>query len=147
MRHQKNIRTNQIPLVLLLITLGFLGCTDPTAPPLVASLVPNPVVPKTTSQNLDFLGNNMDPAIYFILDTGAQQIRLDPPQVPGHWTFRCVFGYHYIYTFDSLADFIASVGSPSQLSIQAFNVGPNMVAENGGGDDLASQPVVWAIAY
>jgi hypothetical protein len=147
MRHHIHIRTIQILLVLLITALGCLGCTDPTSPPLIASLVPNPVVPKTTPRNLDFLGSNMDPDIYFILHTGAQEIRLDPPQVPGHWTFRCVFGFHYIYTFDSLADFLTSVGSPSQLSIQAFNVGPNLVAENGGGDDLASQPVVWAIDY
>ena len=147
MRHPIHIRTIQIPLVLLIIALGSLGCTDPTSPPLIASLVPDPVVPKTTSQNLDFLGSNMDPDIYFILDTGTQEIPLDPPLVPGHWTFRCVFGFHYIYTFDSLANFLSSVGSPSQLSIQAFNVGANLLAENGGGDDLPSQPVVWAIEY
>lgn len=147
MRHHIHIRTIQIPLVFLIMALGSLGCTDPTTPPLLASPVPNPVVPQATSQDLDFLGSNMDPAIYFILDTGTQEIPLDPPQVPGHWTFRCVFGFHYIYTFDSLADFLTSVGSPSQLSIQAFNVGANLVAENGGGDDLPSQPVVWAIEY
>jgi hypothetical protein len=145
MRHPNHIRTLQIPLFCLLLAFGCLGCTDPARTPLIASLVPNPVVPKTTPQNLDFLGSNMDPAIYFILDTGTQQIPLDPPQVPGHWTFRCIFGFHYIYTFDSLATFLTSVGSPSQLTIQAFNVGPNLVAENGGGDDRPSQPVVWAI--
>lgn len=147
MRHHKHIPTIQTPLVLLLIALGSLGCTDPATPPLVAILAPNPVVPQTIPQNLDFLGSNMDTAVYFILDTGTLEIPLDPPQVPGHWTFRCVFGFHYIYTFDSLADFLTSVGSPSQLSIQAFNVGPNLVAENGGGDDLPSQPVFWAIEY
>ena len=137
----------RMPLVLMLAALGSVACTDPANPPLLASFVPNPVVPLTKPQNLDILGSNMDPDVYFILDTGTQKIALDPAHVPGRWTFRCVFGFHYIYTFDSLAGFLSSIGSPPELSIQAFNVGPNLVAENQRGDDLPSQAVVWTIEY
>jgi len=134
-------------LVLIAPFLLITGCTDPTQAPTLVQLVPNPVVPLSTSQNLDFLGSNMDPDIYFLIDTGAGEIQLEPENIPGHWTFRCVFGFHYIYTFDSLEDFVLSVGSPSELSIRAFNVGANLVRENGGGDDLGSQTVTWEISY
>ncbi len=147
MGHRPRTLTSGIPLLLLLIAFGSIGCTDPAAPPLLASLSPNPVVPQVTPQNLDLLGSNMDPAVYFVLDTGTREIPLDPAHVPGHWTFRCVFGFHYIYTFESLAGFLGSIGSPDELSIQAFNVGPNLEAENQGGDDLPSRAVVWTIEY
>ncbi len=147
MRRPGYARVIGLTLLVPLIALGGLGCTDPALPPLLAALGPNPVVPLATPQNLDFLGSNMDPAVYFLLDTGTRKIPLGPASVPGHWTFRCVFGFHYIYTFDSLADFLASVGSPSELSIQAFNVGPDLVAEGGAGDDLSSRPVSWEIDY
>jgi len=121
------------------------GCTDPTQTPMLIQLVPNPVVPLSTPQNLDFLGNNLDTDVYFMLDTGNAEILLEPQNAPGHWTFRCVFGFHFIYTFDSLEAFVLSLGSPSQITIRAFNVGPNLVREFGGGDDLPSQPVTWII--
>lgn len=121
------------------------GCTDPTQAPMLIQLVPNPVVPLSTPQNLDFLGNNLDTDVYFMLDTGSGEVLLEPQNAPGHWTFRCVFGFHFIYTFDSLGDFVLSEGSPSQVTIRAFNVGPNLVRENGGGDDLPSHPVSWTI--
>jgi hypothetical protein len=80
-----------------------------------------------------------------MIDTGRGKVPLEPRNAPGQWTFRCVFGFHFIYTFDSLSDFVLSQGSPSQMSIRAFNVGPNLVPENGGGDDLPSVPVTWTI--
>ena len=132
-------------LVSLAAFLLITGCTDPTQAPILIQLLPNPVVPLSTPQNLDFYGSNMDPDVYFLIDTGAGEIQLEPENVPGHWTFRCVFGFHYIYTFDSLEDFLLSLGSPSELSIRAFNVGANLVRENGGGDDPASQGVTWTI--
>ena len=123
------------------------GCTDPTEAPVLVQLLPNPVVPLSTRQNLDFLGSNMDPDIYFLIDTGAGEVQLEPENIPGVWTFRCVFGFHYIYTFDSLEDFLDSLGSPSELTVRAFNVGANLVRENGGGDDLGSQSVTWEMSY
>jgi len=123
------------------------GCTDPTEAPVLVQLLPNPVVPLSTPQNLDFLGSNMDPDIYFLIDTGAGEVQLEPENIPGVWTFRCVFGFHYIYTFDSLEEFLNSLGSPSELTIRAFNVGANLVRESGGGDDLGSQALVWEISY
>ncbi len=127
----------------LLIT----GCTDPTQAPILVQLFPNPVVPLSTPQNLDFLGSNMDPDIYFLIDTGAGKVQLESENIPGVWTFRCVFGFHYIYTFDSLEDFLDSLGSPSELTVRAFNVGANLVRESGGGDDPGSQAVTWEISY
>jgi len=112
---------------------------------MLIQLVPNPVAPLSTPQNLDFLGNNLDTDVYFMLDTGDAEILLEPQNVPGNWTFRCLFGFHFIYTFDSLEASVLSLGSPSQITIRAFNVGPNLVRENGGGDDLPSQPVNWII--
>ena len=134
-------------LVSVAAFLLFAGCTDPTQAPALALLLPNPVVPLSTPQNLDFLGSNMDPDIYFLIDTGAGEVQLEPENVPGHWTFRCVFGFHYIYTFDSLEDFLDSLGSPSELTVRAFNVGANLVRESGGGDDLGSRAVTWEINY
>lgn len=121
------------------------GCTDPTQAPILVQLFPNPVTPLSTPQNLDFLGSNLDPDVYFMIDTGTQEVLLSPQNAPGHWTFRCVFGFHYIYTFDSLEDFVLSLGSPSTLTIRAFNPGTNLVPEPGGGDDLPSQGVTWQI--
>jgi hypothetical protein len=129
-----------ISLIILLT-----GCTDPTQAPILVQLLPNPVAPQSTPQNLDFFGSNLDTDVYFILDTGTQEILLDPQNAPGHWTFRCVFGFHFIYTFDSLEDFILSIGSPSSLTVRAFNPGTNLVPEPGGGDDLSSQGVTWQI--
>ncbi len=123
------------------------GCTDPTQAPILAQLQPNPVVPLSTPQKLDFYGSNMDPDIYFLIDTGAGETQLEPENIPGVWTFRCVFGFHYIYTFDSLEDFLLSLGSPSELSLRAFNVGENLVRESGGGDDPGSQALTWEISY
>ena len=132
-------------LVSLAAFLLITGCTDPTQAPILIQLFPNPVVPLSTPQNLDFYGSNMDPDVYFLIDTGTGEIQLEPENVPGHWTFRCVFGFHYIYTFDSLEDFVLSLGSPSELTVRAFNAGANLVRENGGGDDPASQGVTWTI--
>ena len=123
------------------------GCTDPTQAPILVQLLPNPVVPLSTPQNLDFFGSNMDPDIYFLIDTGAGKVQIEPENIPGVWTFRCVFGFHYIYTFDSLEDFLDSLGSPSELTVRAFNVGANLVRESGGGDDPGSQAVTWEISY
>jgi len=121
------------------------GCTDPTQPPVLVQLLPNPVIPLSTPQNLDLFGSNLDTDVYFMIDAGAGETLLEPENAPGHWTFRCVFGFHYIYTFDSLEDFVLSLGSPSELTIRAFNVGTNLVGEQGGGDDLPSQAVTWTI--
>lgn len=137
-----------IPMSLIVAVTVFAlitGCTDPTQPPVLVQLLPNPVVPLSTPQNLDFFGSNLDPDVYFMIDAGAGEILLEPQNAPGHWTFRCVFGFHYIYTFDSLEDFVLSLGSPSELEIRAFNVGANLVREQGGGDDLPSQGVTWTI--
>ena len=134
-------------LVAVAAFLLLAGCTDPTEAPILVLLLPNPVVPLSTPQNLDFFGSNMDPDIYFLIDTGAGEVQLEPENIPGVWTFRCVFGFHYIYTFDSLEDFLDSLGSPSELTVRAFNVGANLVRESGGGDDLGSQAVTWQISY
>ncbi len=125
--------------------LQLAGCTDPTQAPILVQALPNPVTPLATPQNLDFFGSNLDTDVYFILDTGAEEILLDPQNAPGHWTFRCVFGFHFIYTFDSLEDSMLSIGSPSSLNIRAFNPGTNLLPEPGGGDDLPSQAVTWQI--
>ncbi len=139
-------RTTPVPILASLAAFLLIsGCTDPTQAPLLVQLLPNPVVPLSTPQNLDFIGSNMDPDVYFLIDTGTEEIPLDPENVPGHWTFRCVFGFHYIYTFDSLAGFLLSAGSPSEVTIRAFNVGANLVRDSGGGDDLPSQAVTWTI--
>ena len=130
-----------------ILFLFMTGCTDPTQPPVLASLVPNPVNPLTTPQNLDFLGSNMEADVCYILDTGSGQIQLEPENIPGVWTFRCVFGFHFIYTFDSLADFLDSVGSASSIDITAYNVGVNGIPEDGLGDDLSSQAQTWLIEY
>ncbi len=122
------------------------GCTDPEQPPLLARLVPNPVVPLSTPQDLNFLGSNLAPGVYFLIGTGTTEVRLEPETVPGHWTFRCGFGFHYIYTFDSLEDFVRSLGSPPEVTIRAFNVGANRAAEDGAGDDLPSRPLTWSFA-
>jgi hypothetical protein len=123
------------------------GCTDPTQAPVLSQLLPDPVTPLSSPQKLDFLGSNMDPTIYFLIDTGAGEVQLEPENIPGVWTFRCAFGFHYIYTFDSLEDFLVSVGSPSEVGIRAFNAGANMVRESGGGDDPGSQALTWQISY
>ena len=134
-------------LVSVFACLLLSGCTDPTQAPVLVQLLPNPVDPRSTPQNLDFLGSNLDPDVYFLVDTGAGQVQLEPENVPGHWTFRCVFGFHYIYTFDSLEAFVQSIGSPSELTIRAFNAGANLVRESGGGDDPGSQALTWQISY
>ena len=134
-------------LVLVSACLLLTGCTDPTTAPVLAQLQPNPVVPLSSPQKLDFYGSNMDPTIYFLIDTGAGEVQLEQENIPGVWTFRCAFGFHYIYTFDSLDDFLLSVGSPSEVSIRAFNAGANMVRESGGGDDPGSQVLTWQISY
>jgi hypothetical protein len=82
----------------------------------------------------------MDPDVHFLIDTGAGEVQLEPENIPGIWTFRCLFGFHYIYTFDSLE-------SSSELTVRAFNVGANRVRESGGGDDLGSQAVTWEISH
>jgi hypothetical protein len=132
-------------LVPLFAFLWLAGCTDPTQPPILVQIHPDPVIPLSSPQNVDLLGSNLDADVYFLVNTGRGEVLLEPRNVPGRWTFRCVFGFHFIYTFDSLRDFVLSQGSPSQMSIRAFNVGPNLVAENGRGDDLPSQAVTWTI--
>ena len=57
--------------ILASIILGVIvsGCTDPTRPPVLLGLLPNPVDPQPTPQNLDFLGSNLDRDVYFIIET------------------------------------------------------------------------------
>jgi hypothetical protein len=133
--------------VLLTGFLWLAGCTDPTQPPMLVQIHPDPVIPASSPQNVDLLGSNLDADVYFLINAGRGEVLLEPQNVPGRWTFRCVFGFHFIYTFDSLRDFVLSQGSPSQLSVRAFNVGPNLVAEEGHGDDLPSPAFTWTLRY
>ena len=123
------------------------GCTDPTRAPTLLSIAPNPVSPLSTGQALHFYGENQDADVHYILDAGSQQITLGPETDWGHWTFRCVFGFHFIFTFDSLQDFLDEMGNPEELGVTAYNVGKNLAFENGEGDDLASRRVRWMIEY
>ena len=131
--------------VMLLVLAA--GCTDPAQSPTLASISPNPVHPLSTAQQVHFYGANQDAEVYYIMDTGGQQLSLDPGTAPGEWTFRCIFGLHFIYTFDSLETFLSGLGNPPELEITAYNVGANLVNENGSGDDLPSDPVSWVVSY
>ena len=85
--------------------------------------------------------------VYYILDTGGEEITLGPDTASGRWTFRCVFGFHFTYNFDSLHDFLRGLGNPPELVVTAYNVGPDLNNDDGGGDDLPSRSVHWVIQY
>jgi len=123
------------------------SCTDPTRAPTLVSIAPNPISPLSIEQAVHFYGENQDAEVYYILDTGSESITLGPGTAPGHWTFRCVFGFHFIYSFDSLQDFVAGLGNPQALGVTAYNVGEDLTNDNGAGDDLPSRRVDWVIAY
>jgi hypothetical protein len=129
---------------LLLLTAG---CTDPTRAPTLLSIAPNPISPLSTGQAVHFYGENQDVDVYYILDTGSEQITLGPNTAPGRWTFRCVFGFHFTYHFDGLQDFLGGLGNPQELGVTAYNVGEDLTNDNGGGDDLPSRSVNWVIQY
>ena len=143
------MHTTKVLIVLFSASLFLLAasCTDPTRAPTLVTIAPNPISPLSTEQAVHFYGENQDTEVYYILDTGSEQITLGPNTAPGHWTFRCVFGLHFIYTFDSLQDFLGGLGNPQELGVTAYNVGEDLNNDNGAGDDLPSGRVDWVIQY
>jgi len=139
-------RATTVSISMMILILAA-GCTDPSQPPTLAIISPNPAVPLSTEQDLHFYGANQDQDVYYIMDTGTEQLTLGPDSAPGEWKFRCIFGFHFIYTFNSLESFLSGLGSPAEIEITAYNVGENLVNEDGGGDDLPSEPVTWVLEY
>lgn len=135
--------------IFLLICFAFAaGCTpDPTDTPDLWQMHPDPFSPPTHARGVHFLienGKLCPDGAYCYFYIGEEVILVD--DIDGEWTFRCPFGYHYIYRLQDPEEFFYSHGDPPyDVYVQCFNAGENGEPEYGEGDDIPSNIISWRI--
>lgn len=85
---------------------------------------------------------------YFLFYVEDDVFLIEDEFIPGYWSFRCPFGYHFVYRFDDFEGFLSHYGDPPyDCAVQAFNVGENGIMEYGGGDDPGGNVRDWEIDF